>query len=1081
MKNSHSENNVGKRIGFILATIHTGSSLNLWLSLAAKASESRKSSFFVFPGGKLDAGSGPGSLRNRIYSLANSTNLDGLISWSSSIGGSVSISELNEFHKKFDGIPYVTIGHKIGGNPFVEFDAYSGMKSLVEHFIKVHGAKRIAFVRGPENHSSAEDRYRAYKDAMRENNLATPENENLVSSCCSWYEAEAAAVELYEKRGLVPGKDFDALVASSDLMAKQVVDYFVKRGFRVPKDFIVGGFNDTIEGRAYNPRFSTVHMPQSELGIEAFRMIRKILDGEQEVSDEFMTAYPVIRESCGCNNFKSLIAPADSKGKMKTRQQIKEEFCRVMRRGVDSDFARDKIEPMLEALFSNSKSEFFSHAGKLIEECFVRDGELSDIFTAIAAIRNSNSLSEEYIDKILRTLYVLVPQIQGRVYANRRSYTNQVSTVLSALKSDLLSVHIRKDLVRVLKAHLPKIGIKTLSIVLHTDGGDSQYFGGFNIVDSEIDDGIRTDPIPFDGDRLLPEEYAADTARGVFVVQPLFMENRSYGYIVANYSGCDGIVYEDLRSSVSNALQSIFLFEEIEAAKMVAEQAEFEKTEFFASVGSELCDPLKVLSSKVTQMETNVNDGLVDAEILSEQLLFLKSQIEAQLEKTETLVDLTRTQVDELPMDKKLFNVRQILPVNISASLDTEVPMLFGDVDRLKRAVDTIFESNGKNPVVSFDIDGFHISFDSSKVDWQKTDVLLAEKIILLQYGEIVKSDKTSEIIIPWPNLSGMPPMKFHESEITLFSLSGSEIEIFGHRAKPFSMKEFEESGMNADSIAFCWNPDESTIDEIVKVYSLRRNERLFRVPVICFSQKLIGHSFMEMLEQEVKAQKASAVLFVGCVHARYGTWATDSNSVSISSMDEFDDILNEITPSLIVFEHIEEKDIVRIRKNHKTVLVPIIVLPDEVVSEQYVESLCSHPRIILCNRGAAESEQFNERIHNILSGEEILPPHTGALVKKAILYLNKNASQQIVRWKLADTVHVSEDYLTRIFHKEIGLSLWEYLNRYRIYIATKMLLETNDTIYEIAENSGFQDQAYFCRVFKKIYGIPPGKIRTKN
>ena len=109
------------------------------------------------------------------------------------------------------------------------------------------------------------------------------------------------------------------------------------------------------------------------------------------------------------------------------------------------------------------------------------------------------------------------------------------------------------------------------------------------------------------------------------------------------------------------------------------------------------------------------------------------------------------------------------------------------------------------------------------------------------------------------------------------------------------------------------------------------------------------------------------------------------------------------------------------------------------------------------------------------------MPPHTGALVKKAILYLNKNVSQQIVRWKLADTVHVSEDYLTRIFHKEIGLSLWEYLNRYRIYLAIKMLLETNDTIYEVAEKSGFQDQAYFCRVFKKIYGIPPGKIRTKN
>ncbi|MDE6736746.1 MAG: AraC family transcriptional regulator, partial [Treponemataceae bacterium] len=115
------------------------------------------------------------------------------------------------------------------------------------------------------------------------------------------------------------------------------------------------------------------------------------------------------------------------------------------------------------------------------------------------------------------------------------------------------------------------------------------------------------------------------------------------------------------------------------------------------------------------------------------------------------------------------------------------------------------------------------------------------------------------------------------------------------------------------------------------------------------------------------------------------------------------------------------------------------------------------------------------------LGGDEPLPSHTGALIKKAILYLNKNYSQQIVRWKLADTVHVSEDYLTRIFHKELGLSLWEYLNRYRIYLAERLLLETNDTVYEIAERIGFQDKAYFCRVFKKIYGISPGKIRAKQ
>ena len=293
-----------------------------------------------------------------------------------------------------------------------------------------------------------------------------------------------------------------------------------------------------------------------------------------------------------------------------------------------------------------------------------------------------------------------------------------------------------------------------------------------------------------------------------------------------------------------------------------------------------------------------------------------------------------------------------------------------------------------------------------------------------------------------------------------------------------------ESSGKEEDDSVpalLYWRPDNAPIDEWVKVYGLRHSERLFRAPLLCYSHELINHNFVEMLESQVRSQKVAPVLFVNAKHTHYGTWATDSNSVSISSMSEFEHILSEITPSLIVFESIDEESIKRIRQNSKTVLIPILVLPDSILSEEEVELLCSHPRIILCNRGAAESEQFNDRIHQILGGDEILPPHTGALVKKAILYLNKNASQQIVRWKLADTVHVSEDYLTRIFHKEIGLPLWEYLNRYRIFLAEKMLLETNDTIYEIAENSGFQDQAYFCRVFKKIHGVPPGKIRTKQ
>ena len=578
---------------------------------------------------------------------------------------------------------------------------------------------------------------------------------------------------------------------------------------------------------------------------------------------------------------------------------------------------------------------------------------------------------------------------------------------------------------------------------------------------------------------LVPERYSLDFEQGAFIVQPLFVEERSYGYVICNYSACQGFVYEDLRSSLSSVLQSIFLFEQTNEAKRIAEQAEFAKTEFFANVGSDLCDPLKNLSAKVQQMESNIEKGVLDKDILSEQLLFLRSQIDSQLEKTETLVDLTRSQVDDLPMNKKLFDIRQMLPGSVAAGLDKDFPLIYGDSERLKRALQTIFEFSEKTPFISEKTDGIHIEFYSNRFEWQKPEFLLAEKIILLQYGDVIKSPNYAEVIIPWPNLAGQPPELQNVEDVQVYCFS----ENISEERKSLNPKYiFSDSVKLSElkNIQLLWEPDFAPIDEWVKVYGLRHNEALFRAPLICYSRNLIGHNFIEILEQKIKAQRAAPVLFINAKHTRYGTWATDSNSVNIQSMEEFDKILKEITPSLIVFEIIDEESIRKVRQNPKTVLVPILVLPDTINTEEEVELLCSHPRIILCNRGVAEAEQFNERVKGILAGDEILPPHTGALVKKAILYLNKNASQQIVRWKLADTVHVSEDYLTRIFHKEIGLSLWEYLNRYRIYIATEMLLETNDTIYEIAENSGFQDQAYFCRVFKKIYGIPPGKIRSK-
>ncbi len=144
------------------------------------------------------------------------------------------------------------------------------------------------------------------------------------------------------------------------------------------------------------------------------------------------------------------------------------------------------------------------------------------------------------------------------------------------------------------------------------------------------------------------------------------------------------------------------------------------------------------------------------------------------------------------------------------------------------------------------------------------------------------------------------------------------------------------------------------------------------------------------------------------------------------------------------------------------------------------VDLIAELPNVLIVNSCITESEEFISRIVGIFGGSELLPSLTSALVKRAIAYLNKNASLQISRWQLADAVNISEDYLTRIFRKEVGISPWDYLNRYRIQLACKLLTQTGLSINEIAQDTGFQDQAYFCRVFKKVKGFPPGHIRQR-
>ena len=75
----------------------------------------------------------------------------------------------------------------------------------------------------------------------------------------------------------------------------------------------------------------------------------------------------------------------------------------------------------------------------------------------------------------------------------------------------------------------------------------------------------------------------------------------------------------------------------------------------------------------------------------------------------------------------------------------------------------------------------------------------------------------------------------------------------------------------------------------------------------------------------------------------------------------------------------------------------------------------------------------------------------------------------------------VSNSYFSSMFKKESGSSFITYLTDYRMQQAVRLLLETEEKSYEIAEHVGYEDANYFSYVFKRRYGMSPSKYRMEH
>ncbi|MDR1319511.1 MAG: helix-turn-helix domain-containing protein [Treponema sp.] len=105
---------------------------------------------------------------------------------------------------------------------------------------------------------------------------------------------------------------------------------------------------------------------------------------------------------------------------------------------------------------------------------------------------------------------------------------------------------------------------------------------------------------------------------------------------------------------------------------------------------------------------------------------------------------------------------------------------------------------------------------------------------------------------------------------------------------------------------------------------------------------------------------------------------------------------------------------------------------------------------------------------------------HAFAL-RKAERYILENFSRKISLQEIAGISGLSAPYFSTIFKEERGENLSKYLNRLRVEKSSRMLLNTDLSLSEIASACGFEDQSWFSKIFKTHMGISPGKYRSQG
>jgi hypothetical protein len=350
------------------------------------------------------------------------------------------------------------------------------------------------------------------------------------------------------------GRRPDAIVANNDDAAISAVKELARRGFEVPVQVAVTGFDDIGPCLDVTPQITTVRQPHQEIGAAALELVlRSMRGGAPDPTPIAVPGVPVFRRSCGCTYSK---AEAFTRAGIPAQAAALPAILEQLAHLIDASLASRDPDGFLDGLESAIREE--SAPDPLFELWLDRLKRLFDPLIKTGARARSGAPTRLYaaaLERLGRTTNI----IERARTANTRNSYNVLNSFFSRSAFSFGTAGSGEGLL----GSLPELGIGDFMLCVYEGASASAR------VQRILAAGKGAGPPPgLTGSArelisLFMDSRTAQGRRGPLVLMRLYHDGSDLGFVICGVGSPDGSLYLALQSQLSNGLKGHALLEEV--------------------------------------------------------------------------------------------------------------------------------------------------------------------------------------------------------------------------------------------------------------------------------------------------------------------------------------------------------------------------------------------------------------------------------------------------------------------------------------------------------------------------------------